>query len=113
MAWGKMDSLIYPHPFSKEIRYPCSNLEQTISQGRKAFPSSVCTYLYTVKRPHHILLTKVQMWHGPGLNLNGHFQQQHAATKSIKFMMDAFVASHMPLANIIYGVEIEQLSCIV
>jgi len=34
---------------------------------------------------------------------NSHMRQ----TKSIKFRMDVSVASHMCLANIIYGVEIE------
>jgi len=33
--------------------------------------------MYTVKRPRHVLLTKVGISLGPGLILHGHFQQPH------------------------------------
>ena len=36
---------------------------------------------YTVKRPRHILRTKVKIPLGPGLNLHGHFQQQYVTDK--------------------------------
>jgi hypothetical protein len=38
--------------------------------------------MYTVKRPGHILLTKVGISLGPGLILNGHFQQTNVAVKT-------------------------------
>jgi len=50
---------------------------------------------------------------GPGSISMDTFNSQMCQTKFIKFMMNASVASPMGLANIIYGVEIEQHSLIV
>jgi len=68
----------------------------------------------TVKRPSHILLTKVQMWHGPELNLHGHFQQPNAADKIHQIHDGCLLRCkpHVPRKHYIC-VEIEQLSLIV
>jgi len=49
---------------------------------------------------------------GPDLICMDTFNSHMRQTKSIRFMSDASVASHVCLANIIYGVDIEQLSLI-
>jgi len=47
------------------------------------------TYLfdYTVKRPRHILISKVQIYLRPGLILHGPFQQPHVAAKNILWLL--------------------------
>jgi len=70
---------------------PWWNLSLTLALAELFEQFKTCT----VKRPSHILLTKVQMWPGPGLNLHRHFQQSHVADKIHQIQDGCAVASHM------------------